>query len=75
MTGPGHYAAAVAHLDLAAGIETDGHDDGMSAWHQRQAQAHATLALAAAHLEAILVHPGERREWDRAMDRPGEVTR
>ena len=42
-----HFAAAESHLDHAAGIETDGHDDSMSAWHQRQAQVHATLALAA----------------------------
>ena len=48
MTGPGHYAMAEEHLAKAAAIETDGHDDSMSAWHQRQAQAHATLALAAA---------------------------
>jgi hypothetical protein len=48
MTGPDHYAKAEEHLDHAAAIETDGHDDSMSAWHQRQAQVHATLALAAA---------------------------
>ena len=29
-------------------IETDGHEDSPSAWHQRQAQVHATLALAGA---------------------------
>ena len=38
MTGPEHFT----------GIETDGYEDSRSAWHQRQAQAHATLALAAA---------------------------
>jgi hypothetical protein len=48
MTGPQHYAKAEEHLAAAASIETDGHDDSMSAWHQRQAQAHATLALAEA---------------------------
>ena len=47
MTGPDHYVKAEGHLDAAASIETDGHDDSMSAWHQRQAQVHATLALAA----------------------------
>lgn len=47
MTGPSHYAKAEEHLAAAAAIETDGHDDSMSAWHQRQAQVHATLALAA----------------------------
>ena len=48
MTGPEHYAKAQDHLILAAAIETDGYEDSMSAWHQRQAQVHATLALAAA---------------------------
>jgi len=48
VNGPDHYAKAEEHLAAAASIETDGHDDSMSAWHQRQAQAHATLALAAA---------------------------
>ena len=47
MTGPEHYATAEEHLASATGIETDGHEDGKSAWHQRQAQVHATLALAA----------------------------
>jgi hypothetical protein len=48
MTGPEHYSRAEYHLITAASIETDGHDDSMSAWHQRQAQVHATLAQAAA---------------------------
>jgi hypothetical protein len=48
VTGPEHYSRAEYHLITAASIETDGHDDSMSAWHQRQAQVHATLALAAA---------------------------
>jgi hypothetical protein len=47
MTGPEHYAKAEKHLADAAGIETDGDQDSTSAWHQRQAQVHATLALAA----------------------------
>jgi hypothetical protein len=50
VTGPGHYAKAEEHLANAAAIETDGHDDSTSAWHQRQAQVHATLALAAGAL-------------------------
>ena len=48
MTGPEHFTAAEENLAAAAGIETDGYEDSRSAWHQRQAQAHATLALAAA---------------------------
>ena len=47
MTGPEHYAKAEEHLAAADAIETDGHEDGMSAWHQRQAQAHFTAALVA----------------------------
>ena len=39
MNGPEHYREAQAHLAVAAAIETDGHDDSMSAWHQRQASA------------------------------------
>ena len=48
MNGPEHYAKAQEHLDAAAAIETDGDDDSMSAWHQRQAQAPATLARVSA---------------------------
>jgi len=40
MTGPAHYLKAEEHLAYAASIETDGHDDSMSAWHQRQALVH-----------------------------------
>jgi hypothetical protein len=47
MTPAEHYRAAEEHLATAATIETDGDQDSTSAWHQRQAQAHATLALAA----------------------------
>jgi hypothetical protein len=62
MTGPQHFAKAEEHLALAAQIETDGHDDSMSAWHQRQAQVHATLALAAA--TAIRGESGIDRDWE-----------
>jgi hypothetical protein len=68
MTGPGHYAKAEEHLGFAASIETDGHDDSMSAWHQRQAQAHATLALTAATLVRGLLGLTQagRHEWMKA---------
>jgi hypothetical protein len=46
MTGPEHFRAAEDHLDDA--VTLDEGDMEASAWHQRQAQAHATLALAAA---------------------------
>jgi hypothetical protein len=66
MSGPQHYAKAEEHLAAAAAIETDGHDDSMSAWHQRQAQAHATLATAAASAASrAIMRPEERDEWDR----------
>ena len=58
MTGPEHYREAQAHLVVAEQIETDGHDDSMSAWHQRQAQAHATLAMAASLLATCEDAPG-----------------
>jgi len=48
MTPAQHYSEAEEHLAAAAAaIETDGHEDSQSAWHQRQAQVHALLALAA----------------------------
>ena len=74
MTGPEHYREAQAHLAVAEEIETDGHDDSMSAWHQRQAQAHATLATAAAFLAVAVIRPGDRDAWDHAMGIT-EVTR
>lgn len=70
MNGPAHYAKAEEHLALAASIETDGHDDSMSAWHQRQAQAHATLAASAAFVDGHTIMRREHRdEWDRATGR------
>ena len=47
MTGPEHYRAAEEHLLSAADCHTAVQDD-RAAWHQRQARAHAVLALAAA---------------------------
>jgi hypothetical protein len=46
MTGPEHYTKAEDHLTDAASL--GGEEEEASAWHQRQAQVHATLALAAA---------------------------
>ena len=62
MTGPAHYALAEEHLKSAAAIETDGHDDSMSAWHQRQAQAHATLALT-----AVTAFDAGSEEWQKVL--------
>lgn len=47
MTGTEHYREAEWHLSRAARSDTDQPDE-LSAWHQRQALVHATLALAAA---------------------------
>jgi hypothetical protein len=46
MTGPEHYRQAERHAREAA--ETYNETPDFSAWLQRQAQVHATLALAAA---------------------------
>ncbi len=40
----------------------------MSAWHQRQAQVHATLALTAATLVRSGLTPADRHEWMKAID-------
>jgi hypothetical protein len=61
---------AEEHLNTAAGIETDGRDDSMSAWHQRQAQVHATLALAGAIVDGpAVMRPEDHDEWDRVTGR------
>ena len=80
MTGPEHYRLAEVHAAAAEATETDGHDDGMSAWHQRQAQAHATLALAAATALGFSGLPGpDWRAWNDVAATPNqdaaEVTR
>ena len=76
MTGPQHYAKAEEHLAAAAAIETDGHDDSTSAWHQRQAQVHATLAAAAACATGLM-HGYERSTaWTAVLEPNGKkVTR
>jgi hypothetical protein len=68
MTGPAHYAKAQQHLAAAASIVAAGHDDSMSAWHQRQAQVHATLALAATQVDGAVMRPAGRHEWMKATD-------
>lgn len=47
MTGTEHYSEAEWHLLRSAKADPDMSGE-LSAWHQRQAQVHATLALAAA---------------------------
>ena len=64
MTGPEHYREAerlllLAESPLGAAMLADGYDV------TAQAQAHATLALAAAQVEAVAARgPGDvEREW------------
>jgi hypothetical protein len=47
MTGTEHYREAEWHLLRSAKWGDDGPGE-LASWHQRQAQVHATLALAAA---------------------------
>ncbi len=62
MTGPEHFVKAEDHLTDAATM--DAVDPEAAAWHQRQAQVHATLALAAA--TALMPGPAEWSAWDAA---------
>ena len=76
MNGPEHWAKAEEHLAAATlATAAAAATDGMSAWHQRQAQVHATLATAAAFLAVAVIRPGDRDAWDHAMGRAAEVTR
>ena len=48
MTGPEHYREAERHLQWSAEVISDKDVAEAADWHQKQAQVHATLALAAA---------------------------
>jgi len=63
MTGPQHYAKAEEHLAKAAAIETDGDEDSMSAWHQRQAQVHMTAALVASIADPLSYGNRSDERW------------
>jgi hypothetical protein len=67
MNGPAHWAKGEEHLARADAIETDGDEDSMSAWHQRQAQVHMTAAATAAWLAVAVIRPDDRDAWDHAM--------
>jgi hypothetical protein len=71
MTGPEHYLRAESLL------ETTAHDDPYRAYHLRAAQVHATLALAAAHVAGLFLHPDTQAAWDHAAGRADdpEMTR
>jgi GMP synthase-like glutamine amidotransferase len=68
MDGPAHYREAERCLAFAATIETDGDQDSMSAWYQRQAQVFATLALTAAVVAGSPMSPQDRKAWAEASD-------
>jgi hypothetical protein len=69
MNGPEHYANAESDLEHAAHASDKGRLDDVAYW-LGCAQVHATLALAAAHVSGILMHPEDRAAWDRAIQRP-----
>lgn len=48
MTGAEHYREAEKHLKWSAEVISDEDAAGAAEWHQKQAQVHATLSLAAA---------------------------
>jgi len=77
VTGPEHYANAEADLDNAARASDKGNQADVAYW-TGCAQVHATLALTAAHVAGLFLHPDEQAAWDHATgtasDAP-EVTR
>lgn len=67
MNGPEHYKQAEQHLGWSAEVIGDENTEA-AGWHQKQAQAHATLALAAATAlgreSGMGTMPGrEREQW------------
>jgi hypothetical protein len=84
VTGPIHYLEAERSAEAAdAVMNADyGWMASLSTTERLQyrmaylaeAQVHATLAMADAHLAGVLMHPDDRREWDDATGRT-EVTR
>lgn len=68
MNGPEHYRKAEEHIRLADAAE----DAGMCHAHLGYAQAHATLALAAATAMGAFYSDavGDARAWDRVAGVP-----
>jgi hypothetical protein len=78
MTGPEHYREAEQHARMSA--ETFNDEPDFSAWHQGQAQVHATLALTAATAmstwtEAGMPQPDRMDWWRAASGEPAERER
>jgi len=69
MTGPEHFQAAESCLDTARRSSDKGRDEDAAFW-QREAQAHATLALTAATAlrgdESHGLAPKEYAAWHQA---------
>jgi hypothetical protein len=80
VNGPEHYANAESDLDNAARASDKGRTDDVTYW-LGCAQAHATLALAAAVAGGADLKPADRHEWQKAIDpeyaaeQAAEVTR
>ena len=69
MNGPAHYAEAENCLGNARHASDNGRDEDAAFW-QREAQVHATLAVAAAVVDGpAVMRPEDRDEWDRATGR------
>lgn len=64
MTGPGHFKMAEQLLDMAT---EDVADSDMERYHLAAAQAHATLALAAAQVVTVLVDGDSFEQWRQAV--------
>jgi hypothetical protein len=82
VTGPEHYRLAEDKLRQAHDIAKpgSGHTDEdamrLIAIGLARAQVHATLALAAAHVAGLFLHPDTQAAWDAAAGTTaGEVTR
>jgi hypothetical protein len=78
VTGPDHYLAAEQHLREAFACTEE--QSELSTWNQRQAQVHATLALAAATAtgSVILSLPDSSpsaRPWIEATGYPRSLAR
>lgn len=63
MTGPEHYRDAEEDLERACRMDSEGRIEDAAFWH-REAQVHATLALAAATVRLRTPTAGN---WDEVL--------
>ncbi|MFE2832247.1 hypothetical protein ACFXI6_14535 [Streptomyces mirabilis] len=78
MTGPEHYREAERHLSAASYLDRPGGrpaDPEAAAHHHAAAQAHATLALAAATAIPLVRNHvlAEMKAWSAAAGTPADV--